>query len=81
MQTPTSSLTLTPHTPDYTSNKPTAAWNDINLTPENYGTYGTINGKYMTHPADKSKAGYNTDKTGMAWTLDYGLKDSLLAFL
>ena len=35
----------------------------------------------MTHPADKTKAGYNTDKTGMAWTLDYGLKDSLLAFL
>ena len=75
------SLTLASHLPTYASNKPTEAWRDIALTSKNYGTYDTINAKYMTHPADKSKAGYNTDKTGMAWTTDYGLKDSLLAWL
>ena len=75
---PNLSLSLTSHLPSYASNKPTEAWNDIALTSRNYGTYGTINAKYMTHPADKTKAGYNTDKAGMTWNADYGLKDSLL---
>lgn len=70
------SLTLSSHLPSYASKKPTEAWKAVALNNANYGTYGTINARYMTHPADTAKAGYATDKTEMAWNVDYGLKDS-----
>ena len=70
------SLKLTDHKPTYSNKKPSTEWKAISLTQSNYGTYGDIKGRYMTHPADIAKAAYDSDNTKMEWTTDYGLKDS-----
>jgi len=68
------SLELTDHKPAYSNKKPNAEWKAISLTQSNYGTYGVIKGRYMTHLADLAQAAYDSEKTNMDWTTDYGLK-------
>ena len=52
-------------------------WGDVKLTYENYGTFDTINAKYMTLNSEAGEAGYN-QYTGIVLNTNYGLKERLL---